>query len=290
MVEGQGSSTTSPPTLAIDDAIGLLDSLILRLQTSSAAAPQAVAPPKRPLVDTPWPTQSPKKDEPLAPKVALKSAQLTAEQQEAQKGSILDRPGKKPLKLPGASAENSSKAPTAAKSSTPQEVASAENFEKAHFQVGLVHSVADHPISEKLFICKVEVAPGEFRQVVAGLRKFIPANELQQKKVALILNLKPAKLAGQLSEAMILAGDVHADGIETVKVLEPPSDASAGDRIYVEGSTASAIPAKQLSSKVWEKIVPLLKVEGGVATFDKMTLVTSGGALKVPLPDGANIH
>ncbi|CAM6100050.1 unnamed protein product [Calypogeia fissa] len=287
MVEGQGSSTASPSTLAIDDAIGLLDSLISRLQTSSAAAPQAVAPPKRPLVDTPRPTQSPKKDEPLVPKVALKSAQLTAEQQGAQKGSILDRPGKKPLKLPGASA---SKAPTAAKSSTPQEVASAENFEKAHFQVGLVHSVADHPISEKLFICKVEVVPGEFRQVVAGLRKFIPANELQQKKVALILNLKPAKLAGQLSEAMILAGDVHADGIETVKVLEPPSDASVGDRIYMEGSTPSASPAKQLSSKVWEKIVPLLKVEGGVATFDKMALVTSGGALKVSLPDGANIH
>ncbi|CAM6094096.1 unnamed protein product [Calypogeia fissa] len=49
------------------------------------------------------------------------------------------------MKLLGASAR-SSKAPTAAKPSTPQEVASVENFQNAQFQVGLVHSMADHPI------------------------------------------------------------------------------------------------------------------------------------------------
>lgn len=55
--------------------------------------------------------------------------------------------------------------------------------------------------------------------MVAGIRKFYSPADFEQKRVALILNLKPAKLAGQLSEAMILAGEWHADGEETVKVI-----------------------------------------------------------------------
>lgn len=56
-------------------------------------------------------------------------------------------------------------------------------------------------------------------QVVAGLKKFVKVEELEGKKVCVILNLKPAKLAGQVSEAMILAGSVMIDGgNEIVKV------------------------------------------------------------------------
>ncbi len=45
------------------------------------------------------------------------------------------------------------------------------------------------------------------KQVVAGLRQHISREELTGRLVALVLNLKPAKLAGELSEAMILAAD-----------------------------------------------------------------------------------
>ncbi len=56
-------------------------------------------------------------------------------------------------------------------------------------------------------------------QVVAGLKKFVHEYELERRKVCVILNLKPAKLAGQVSEAMILAGSVPTpDGSEIVKV------------------------------------------------------------------------
>lgn len=167
-----------------------------------------------------------------------------------------------------------------------------EDFDKAHLQVGCVVAVDDHPVAEKLYVCKVEIAKGEFKQVVAGLRKFIPSSELLGKKVCLVLNLKPAKLAGQLSEAMILAGE--ASEINTslnVKVLQPPLDASVGDRIYLEGSVPSTKPAKQLSSKIWEKLAPLLSIHGGIAKFNKRSLVASSGVVTAPdLPDGASIH
>lgn len=61
-------------------------------------------------------------------------------------------------------------------------------------------------------------------QVVAGLKKFVTVEELQGRKVCVILNLKTAKLAGQVSEAMILAGSVVGeDGSEIVKASLPSS-------------------------------------------------------------------
>ncbi|KAL3680958.1 hypothetical protein R1sor_023914 [Riccia sorocarpa] len=265
-------ASPSPSPLAIDDAISFVDQLIARFQTSSIHS-----------------VSVPVKEETNLPEVTLKGAALSSEQQEAGRNSILTRPGKKSLKTPGVqAAEKPVKAAQPSKVEVPENV---ENYDKAHLQVGLVQSVADHPLSEKLYICKVEISDGQIRQVVAGLKKFLAPSDLQGKKVCVILNLKPAKLAGQLSEAMILAGDANVDGNETVKVLEPPADASVGDRVYLKGYTPSASPAKQLSSKVWEKVVPLLKVEGGVATYDKIPLVTSSGVVQVPsLPDGAGIH
>jgi aminoacyl tRNA synthase complex-interacting multifunctional protein 1 len=121
------------------------------------------------------------------------------------------------VKLPGGGAGVAAGPPLSSKSEH------SENFDKALIQVGLVLSVSDHPISEKLYVCKVEVAPGETRQVVAGLKKFVHEHELERRKVCVILNLKPAKLAGQVSEAMILAGSVPTpDGSEIVKVQSYP--------------------------------------------------------------------
>jgi tRNA-binding EMAP/Myf-like protein len=57
--------------------------------------------------------------------------------------------------------------------------------------------------------------------VVAGLRKFLSPPELLGRKVCLVRNLKPAKLAGQMSEAMILAGETSdSNGTLTVKVCQ----------------------------------------------------------------------
>lgn len=166
-----------------------------------------------------------------------------------------------------------------------------EMFAKAQIQVGYVQEVSNHPISEKLFLCRVEVAKGETRQVVAGLRKFLPASELQGRKVGVVVNLKPAKLAGQLSEAMILAGEAtEPNGQLIVKVLEPSPNASVGERIFTEAQEATSNPVKQLSSKVWEKIVSLLKVEAGIAKFDSKPLVTSSGSVKVPEIPHGSIH
>jgi len=262
---------------ALDEAIAHLDSLIAKLQSLPPPPPTtAVIVP--PVVEERRDTAKMESKESIDTAAAAAAADV-------EKKPIPDifKDRKKPLKLPGGGAGGP---PLSSKSEH------LENFDKALIQVGLVLSVSDHPISEKLYVCKVEVAPGETRQVVAGLKKFVHEYELEQRKVCVILNLKPAKLAGQVSEAMILAGSVPTpDGSEIVKVLEPPLEASIGDRIFLENEGPSFSPAKQLSSKIWEKIVPLLIVKDGLATFNHLPLVTSAGVVKVlGLPDGAGIH
>lgn len=68
-----------------------------------------------------------------------------------------------------------------------------------------------------------------------------PCCLMQNLLVAVVLNLKPAKLAGEKSEAMILAADAEVGGKVIVKTLQPPgerSSASCLHRLYVYASTA----------------------------------------------------
>lgn len=64
-------------------------------------------------------------------------------------------------------------------------------------------------------------------QVVAGLKQHVAKEALLGSLVVAILNLKPAKLAGEASEAMLLAADSPLEGGgELVKILIPPGEAS----------------------------------------------------------------
>lgn len=167
-------------------------------------------------------------------------------------------------------------------------------FAKAHLAVARVTSVSDHPSgSEKLWLCKIDIGGGQERQVVAGLRQHISREELGGRLVAVVLNLKPAKLAGELSEAMILAADHVPEGGEPlVRVLSVPQGCSPGDVIHLEGGTPGADFPKECKSKFWKEIVSGLAVAGGKPQYKGTTLVTSLGPLTVAadMPDGAGIH
>lgn len=78
-------------------------------------------------------------------------------------------------------------------------------FQKAHIAVAHVVEVKEHPSSDKLYITQLDIGGGARRQVVAGLRKHVAADALQGSCVAVVLNLKAARLAGEASEGMILA-------------------------------------------------------------------------------------
>lgn len=113
---------------------------------------------------------------------------------------------------------------------------------QAKLVVAKVKEVGFVENSDKLYLCQVQVGPDEVRQVVTGLRKHVPQEVLEGATVMTIINLKTAKLAGQLSAAMIMCG--VTDG--KVTLAAPPAGATVGDRIFVGGAEPKAPPPKEV--------------------------------------------
>ncbi|MDA3855934.1 MAG: methionine--tRNA ligase [Candidatus Woesearchaeota archaeon] len=79
-----------------------------------------------------------------------------------------------------------------------------EGFRKLNLKAAQIVKVELHPDSEKLFVLQVDLG-SEKRQIVSGLQGIYKKEELENKKVIVIANLKAAKLGGYESQGMILA-------------------------------------------------------------------------------------
>lgn len=93
------------------------------------------------------------------------------------------------------------------------------DFEKVELRVGHVLTCQKHPSADKLLVFELDFA-GEKRTIVSGLAEFYQPEDLVGKNLVAVLNLKPRKLRGILSEGMILTSEfIDEDGKEHVKVL-----------------------------------------------------------------------
>lgn len=104
---------------------------------------------------------------------------------------------------------------------------SIEDFDKVQIQVGEVLKCEPVPKSKKLLVSQIRVG-GEVRQIVSGISNYYKPEEMTGKKVAVVTNLKPAKLCGMLSEGMILAA---MDDDNNLSVLTVDRDIIAGSEI-----------------------------------------------------------
>ena len=100
-----------------------------------------------------------------------------------------------------------------------------DDFSKLDIRVGKILSCENHPDSDKLLVSQVQI-DGTVRQVVSGLRPKFEASDLVGLNVAVVVNLKPVKLRGVLSEGMILVGEkenkmelVHFHSIEDGAII-----------------------------------------------------------------------
>ena len=81
-----------------------------------------------------------------------------------------------------------------------------EDFAKMQFQVGEIIACEEVPKSKKLLCSQVRIG-GQVKQIVSGIKAHYTAQEMVGKKVMVLMNLKPAKLAGVLSEGMLLCAE-----------------------------------------------------------------------------------
>ena len=102
-----------------------------------------------------------------------------------------------------------------------------EDFEKLQFQVGEI--IACEPVkkSKKLLCSQVKIG-SQVKQIVSGIKSHYTAEEMVGKKVMVVVNLKPAKLAGVLSEGMLLCAE-DADG--NLSLMVPEKEMPSGAEI-----------------------------------------------------------
>lgn len=100
-----------------------------------------------------------------------------------------------------------------------------DDFSKLDLRVGKILSCENHPDSDKLLVSQVQI-DGTVRQIVSGLRPKFEATDLVGLNVAVVVNLKPVKLRGVLSEGMILVGEkdskmelVHFHSVEDGAII-----------------------------------------------------------------------
>ena len=102
-----------------------------------------------------------------------------------------------------------------------------DDFMKMQFQVGEIIACEAVPKSNKLLCSQVKVG-SEVKQIVSGIKKYYSPEEMVGKKVMVLVNLKPAKLAGVLSEGMLLCAE-DAEG--NLALMTPEKAMPAGAEI-----------------------------------------------------------
>ena len=109
----------------------------------------------------------------------------------------------------------------------PKEEITYDDFMKMQFQVGEIIACEEVKKSKKLLCSQVKIG-SQVKQIVSGIKQYYKPEEMVGKKVMVLVNLKPAKLAGVLSEGMLLcAEDVQGN----LALVTPEKDMPSGAEI-----------------------------------------------------------
>ena len=96
-----------------------------------------------------------------------------------------------------------------------------QEFARVQLRIAKVLDVRDHPNANKLYILDVDLGPelGK-RQLVAGLKPYLPPEALKDTLVVVVTNLEPALLRGERSEGMLLAAQ-DGDRVVPLTIATP---------------------------------------------------------------------
>ncbi|XP_074274461.1 uncharacterized protein LOC141598637 isoform X3 [Silene latifolia] len=145
-----------------------------------------------------------------------------------------------------------------------------------NIQVGLIRKAWKHPSADSLLVEEIDVGESKVRQVVSGLAKYCSPDDLANRRVALITNVKPGKLRDVVSEGLVLCASSEDHSV--VEPLLPPEAAQVGERVCFSGHEGKPEDVLNPKKKQLEKITPhLFTDENGVATYKGIPFMTSGG-------------
>jgi aminoacyl tRNA synthase complex-interacting multifunctional protein 1 len=165
-------------------------------------------------------------------------------------------------------------------------------------RVGHILKAIQHPNADSLYVSTIAMgdAPGTdntseyegqiVRTVCSGLNGLVPLEDMQNRKIVCVCNLKPVTMRGIKSAAMVLAasprlapGEVD-DHKGPVELVNPPTDSKAGERVFFEGWEGEPEPVLNPKKKIWESIQP------GFTTTEDLEVGFDVGAVEALAKEG----
>ena len=159
-------------------------------------------------------------------------------------------------------------------------------------RVGHILRAVNHPNADSLYVSTMDCgdAPGTentsldeatgktVRTVCSGLNGLIPLEEMQNRKIVAVCNLKPVTMRGIKSAAMVLAASPRvAEGEDShggpVELVSPPADAPAGERVYFDGWSGEPEKVLNPKKKMWETM------QRGFTTTDNLEVAFDSSAV-----------
>jgi methionyl-tRNA synthetase len=110
---------------------------------------------------------------------------------------------------------------------TGPQIISIDEFARLDLRIAIITAAERHPNADKLLKMQIDIGGGEARQIVAGIADQYQPEDLVGRRICVVVNLKAAKLRGELSQGMLLAA---SDG-PTVSLLAPDQDVAPGSKI-----------------------------------------------------------
>lgn len=149
------------------------------------------------------------------------------------------------------------------------------SFSVLDIKVGVINKVWKHPGADALYVEEIEIGEANPRQIVSGLAKFLTEEEMLNRKVLVLTNVKPGKVRDVLSSGLVLCAS-NSDHTQCEPVV-PPADAKIGQKVTVAGF--EGVPEEVLNpkKKQFEKIQPDLATDAsGVACYQGIPFMLSG--------------
>ncbi|XP_020584174.1 probable methionine--tRNA ligase [Phalaenopsis equestris] len=176
--------------------------------------------------------------------------------------------------------ETSSKKQQAKPTNTKLKAPEAEiSVSRLDIRVGQITKVQKHPDADSLYVEEIDLGE-ESRTVVSGLVNYIPIEEMENRKVCVLCNLKPANMRGIKSYAMVFAAS--NDDHTKVELVDPPASAVVGERITFPGYSGQPDALLNAKAKVWEKVQVDLHTDAElIAHYKNSPFTTSAGICKV---------
>ncbi|ETP48441.1 methionine-tRNA ligase, beta subunit [Phytophthora nicotianae P10297] len=160
---------------------------------------------------------------------------------------------------------------------------------KLDIRVGKIVKVWKHETADKLYCEEIDVGEDEPRHIASGLVYHYSLEEMQDRRVLVLCNLKPRNLVGFRSHGMVMCAAVPLeDGKEKVAFVTPPEGAKIGERITFEGLTGEPFsPAQVEKKKVLTVLGDDMKTDdNGVAKWKEYVFGTSAGPCTAPVNNG----